>query len=108
MHLLSGSPVVIGLYHLLLLGVNFAGHEVKKTRSNTPPPRGAIAPGCAEDAGHQDGVGPEHKKSAQYKYYGDNEYDGMQVARGSTGVAAKDWANPGKQSNPTYDSVAGP
>lgn len=48
----------------------------------------------------------EALKSAQYKYYGDDEYNAMRVSRGRTGVAARDWANPGKQSTPAFDTAA--
>lgn len=48
----------------------------------------------------------EALKSAEYKYYGDDEYNAMRVARSRTGVANKDWANPGKQSTPAFDTLA--
>lgn len=49
----------------------------------------------------------EHKKSAVYKYYGDNEFDAIVAGHGKKGVADKDWANPGKQSNPALVAAAG-
>ena len=48
----------------------------------------------------------EHKKSAVYKYYGDNEFDAIVAGHGKKGVADKDWANPGKQSNPAFVAAA--
>lgn len=48
----------------------------------------------------------EHKKSAVYKYYGDNEFDAIVAGHGQKGVATMDWANPGKQSNPTFAAAA--
>ncbi|MFN8442189.1 MAG: invasin domain 3-containing protein [Caldilineaceae bacterium] len=48
----------------------------------------------------------EHKKSAVYKYYGDNEFDAIVAGHGNKGIADKDWANPGKQSNPAFVSAA--
>ena len=44
----------------------------------------------------------EHKKSPVYKYYGDNEFDAIVAGHGQKGIADKDWANPGKQSNPVF------
>jgi len=48
----------------------------------------------------------EHKKSAVYKYYGDNEFDAIVAGHNQKGSADKDWANPGKQSNPVFAAVA--
>lgn len=48
----------------------------------------------------------EHKKSAVYKYYGDNEFDAIVAGHNQKGVADKDWANPGKQSNPVFTAIA--
>ena len=48
----------------------------------------------------------EHKKSAVYKYYGDNEFDAIVAGHGQKGVPTKDWANPGKQSNPSFVAAA--
>ncbi len=48
----------------------------------------------------------EHKKSAVYKYYGDNEFDAIVAGHNQKGVVANDWANPGKQSNPTFVAAA--
>ncbi|MEJ2352416.1 MAG: hypothetical protein P8Y03_21740, partial [Anaerolineales bacterium] len=39
-------------------------------------------------------------KSATYNTYGDNEFDAMNTSDGAVGVAANDWANPGKRSTP--------
>ncbi|MCE7983042.1 MAG: hypothetical protein DYG89_17800 [Caldilinea sp. CFX5] len=47
-----------------------------------------------------------HKKSAVYKYYGDNEFDAIVAGHNQKGVAAQDWANPGKQSNPAFVAAA--
>lgn len=44
----------------------------------------------------------EHKKHSDYKRYGDNEYMAMRAGDGSRGIAIRDWANPGKQSDPPY------
>ena len=41
-------------------------------------------------------------KSATYATYGDNEFDVMTLSNGRTGIAANDWANPGKQTNPAF------
>jgi len=41
-------------------------------------------------------------KSPVYAQYGDNELSAMLAADGQTGVASKDWANPGKQSSPSF------
>jgi hypothetical protein len=41
-------------------------------------------------------------KSPTYSTYGDNEFDAMKTSDGSTGTAANDWTNPGKQSNPAF------
>ncbi len=48
----------------------------------------------------------EHIKNEVYQYYGDNEYYVMSLANGATGVVAKDWANPGKQTDPAFDIAA--
>ncbi|MCB0121062.1 MAG: hypothetical protein KDE58_02400, partial [Caldilineaceae bacterium] len=48
----------------------------------------------------------EHRKSAVYKYYGDNEFDAIVAGHHQQGVAANDWANPGKQSNPAFVTAA--
>ena len=48
----------------------------------------------------------EHKKSAVYKYYGDNEFDAIVAGHNKKGTADKDWANPGKQSNPAFVTAA--
>ncbi|MFN8491305.1 MAG: invasin domain 3-containing protein [Caldilineaceae bacterium] len=48
----------------------------------------------------------EHKKSAVYKYYGDNEFDAIVAGHNKKGIADKDWANPGKQSNPAFVTAA--
>lgn len=48
----------------------------------------------------------QHKKSAVYKYYGDNEFDAIVAGHNQKGVAANDWANPGKQSNPAFVTAA--
>lgn len=47
----------------------------------------------------------EHKKSSIYKYYGDQEYMAMRTGNLTKGNPAKDWANPGKQTNSLYDTV---
>jgi hypothetical protein len=44
----------------------------------------------------------ENNKSSVYKYYGDQEYYVVVFANGAQGEATKDWANPGKQSDPAY------
>lgn len=44
----------------------------------------------------------EHIKKSDYKRYGDNEYMAMRAGNGSRGIAIRDWANPGKQSDPPY------
>ena len=44
----------------------------------------------------------EHKKQSQYARYGDQEYMAMRTADGARGIVIRDWANPGKQSNPAY------
>ncbi|WP_300465295.1 GEVED domain-containing protein [Desulfobacula sp.] len=44
----------------------------------------------------------EHKKHSDYERYGDNEYMAMRAGDGSRGIAIRDWANPGKQSDPPY------
>ena len=41
-------------------------------------------------------------KSATYNTYGDNEFDAMNTSDGAVGVAANDWANPGKRSTPPF------
>lgn len=41
-------------------------------------------------------------KSPTYSQYGDNEFDAMQSSDGETGTASKDWANPGKQTTPSF------
>jgi len=46
----------------------------------------------------------EHRKSSTYRTYGDQEYMAMRTADGARGTSSKDWANPGKQSNPPYCS----
>jgi hypothetical protein len=42
----------------------------------------------------------EHVKHSDYERYGDNEYMAMRAGNGSRGIAIRDWANPGKQSDP--------
>ncbi|MBU1418584.1 MAG: PKD domain-containing protein [Proteobacteria bacterium] len=44
----------------------------------------------------------EHLKHPDYEKYGDNEYMAMRAGDGSRGIAIRDWANPGKQSDPPY------
>ncbi|MDW7772330.1 MAG: GEVED domain-containing protein [Desulfobulbaceae bacterium] len=44
----------------------------------------------------------EHKKHSDYKKYGDNEYMAMRAGDGARGIVIRDWANPGKQSDPPY------
>jgi hypothetical protein len=44
-------------------------------------------------------------KSATYSRYGDNEFNAVWSSDGSTGVAAKDWANPGKQTVPAFAAL---
>ncbi|MBU4264312.1 MAG: PKD domain-containing protein [Proteobacteria bacterium] len=44
----------------------------------------------------------EHLKHSDYKRYGDNEYMAMRAGDGSRGIEIRDWANPGKQSDPPY------
>ncbi|MBW2663014.1 MAG: hypothetical protein JRD93_13715 [Deltaproteobacteria bacterium] len=44
----------------------------------------------------------EHIKHSAYKIYGDQEYMAMRTGDGSRGIAIRDWANPGKQSDPAY------
>lgn len=41
-------------------------------------------------------------KAATYSTYGDNEFDAMNTSDGATGTAANDWANPGKQTTPSF------
>jgi len=41
-------------------------------------------------------------KSSVYSNYGDNEFVAVQAGHGKTGVADKDWANPGKQTTPKF------
>lgn len=48
----------------------------------------------------------EHIKSPVYKYYGDNEYDAVVGGHNKKGVSEKDWANPGKQSDPVFAAAA--
>ncbi len=40
-----------------------------------------------------------------YKYYGDNEFQARLAEIGVTGIAYRDWANPGKQTNPPFVAV---
>jgi len=47
----------------------------------------------------------EHKKSPTYRRYGDNEYMAMRTGNGARGTVAKDWAFPGKQTNPAYEMI---
>ncbi|MFA5973838.1 MAG: rhodanese-like domain-containing protein [Lentimicrobiaceae bacterium] len=49
----------------------------------------------------------EHKKSDTYKIYGDQEYMAMRAGDNKRGIAAKDWAYQGKQSNPSYHFEGG-
>jgi hypothetical protein len=42
----------------------------------------------------------EHKKSSVYRKYGDEEYMAMREGNGARGTTSKDWAKPGKQSDP--------
>ncbi|MEA3357321.1 MAG: GEVED domain-containing protein, partial [Patescibacteria group bacterium] len=42
----------------------------------------------------------EQKKSPDYRRYGDQEYMAMRAGNGARGTASKDWAKPGKQSDP--------
>lgn len=42
------------------------------------------------------------KGVASYKYYGDNEFDALRAGHGKKGDKSKDWANPGKQANPSF------
>ena len=44
------------------------------------------------------------EKLGVYQFYGDNEYMAMRTGNGARGTASKDWANPGKQSDPPYGS----
>lgn len=44
----------------------------------------------------------EHEKHSQYRRYGDQEYMAMRAGDGARGTPERDWANPGKQSNPPY------
>jgi hypothetical protein len=44
----------------------------------------------------------EHKKHPDYKDYGDQEYMAMRTGNGARGIVIRDWANPGKQSDPPY------
>jgi hypothetical protein len=44
----------------------------------------------------------EHKKHPDYKIYGDQEYMAMRTGNGARGTVIRDWANPGKQSDPPY------
>lgn len=44
----------------------------------------------------------ETHKDSQYARYGDNEFHVMTYSNGQTGTQANDWANPGKQTTPSY------
>lgn len=44
----------------------------------------------------------QHIKSPEYYFYGDNEYDAMIAGNHQKGAPEKDWANPGKQTQPPY------
>lgn len=62
--------------------------------------------GFGTDKTKTDSKDLEHKKSAVYKYYGDNEFDAIVAGHGFRGVADKDWANPGSQSTPPFKTLA--
>jgi hypothetical protein len=53
-----------------------------------------------------DTYGLERLKSPSYRTYGDQEYMAMRAGDQKKGIAANDWANPGKQTNPTDLAVA--
>jgi hypothetical protein len=45
-------------------------------------------------------------KAPVYAQYGDNEFDALVAGNGLEGVAANDWANPGKQTAIPFDTTA--
>ena len=48
------------------------------------------------------------RKSPVYVNYGDNEFSAMSAGAGNTGVAANDWALPGKRTTPAFGPEAAP